>query len=166
MDRPPPPSSSDYADHVRGILERAAEVEAAQGAETAQGKSVGNPLVLGVLAIGLVAVIIYNIQFSTGPLVPLTAEEAERATGITLMVATQAIEAYRQEHGVLPGSLEELGFPEGSIAYTVSGSEYALGAATEESDTVRFSSEEGPMGILREMGLPTDPAEMLEGVNR
>lgn len=154
-------SGSDYADSVRDVLSHAARAEAAAG-ERREPRS--SPLLRGpglaVLAVVFGGVLAYNVRaFSSQP-EALPPEEAEVSAGITVMIATQAVEAYRREHGRLPASLEELGFPAEGLRYSVDGNSYVLTAGEGES-AVEYSPTEPPLGILEEMGVTvpgaTDP---------
>ena len=60
---------------------------------------------------------------------------------------------HQREHGRLPESLTDLGFPEGALAYRVNGDQYELGAAQETGDTITLSGEDDPMSILERLGL-------------
>ncbi len=150
----PESTGAEYAKSVQDVLEHAADADSAAGRRTPPRSPILNSgLGLGVVAVIFAGVMLYNYRLYTAQPAPLAPEEAEMASGISLMIATQAVEAYRDEHGRLPESLEELGFPEGYVAYQVDGKEYELGASQGTADTMRFSSEQGPLGILQEMGL-------------
>jgi len=150
----PESTGAEYAKSVQDVLAHAAEVDKAAGHRTSPRKaSAASGPVLGVVALIFAAVVYYNVRLFTAEPAPLTPQQAEMSSGISLMIATQAVEAYRTEHGRLPESLEELGFPAGSMAYRVSGDEYELGASQGVGDTLTSSSEDGPMQILEEMGI-------------
>ena len=148
-------TGAEYAKSVQDVLEHAADADSAAGRRTPPR----NPFLTSGLGLCLVTVVFagvmfYNIRLYRAQPEPLAPEEAEMASGLSLMIATQAVEAFRDEHGRLPASLAELGFPEGTVKYRVEGDEYELGAPQGSGgDTVRFSSEQGPLGILQEMGL-------------
>lgn len=168
MTRPDPTTGAEYADSVQEVLERAAEAEAARGQKsTPSNPALSSGPVLGGVALVFAAVVFYNVQALSGPAVPVTPEEAEVSSGISVMIATQAIEAYREEHGRLPESLEELGFPTGSLNYQVEGDTYRLIVSVDGHEPVEFSPEEEPLRILEEMGVtlgrpPGEPEELPE----
>ena len=154
MHGPDRSTGSEYADSVHGVLKRAAEADAAQGQQIEPKRAIlTRGPVLAVLGVVFAGVVFYNIQSFKPPPPAVTPEQAQLTSGISVMIATQAIEAYREEHGRLPESLAELGFPDGSLEYRVSGEDYELSVAMEGGAPVEFSSEEGPLGILKEMGL-------------
>jgi len=154
MHGPDKSTGSEYADSVLQVLERAAEADAAKGQQIEARRPVltSGPA-LAVLALTFAGVIFYNVQFFKAQPEAVTPEQAELTSGISVMIATQAIEAYREEHGRLPESLAAIGFPDGSLEYRVNGEDYHLAVAMEGGEPVEFSSEEGPLGILKEMGL-------------
>jgi len=147
-------TGSEYAASVRQVLERAAESEAAKGQQIGPRRSIlTSAPALTALAMTLAGVVFYNVQFFKPQPEAVTPEQAEITSGVSVMIATQAIEAYREEHGRLPESLATIGFPDGSLEYRVNGESYELAVAMEGGEPVEFSSEEGPLGILKEMGL-------------
>ena len=121
---------------------------------------------LGLLALALGAALFYNSKLNNGEPEPLSPEEAQVNSGVTVMIAIQAIETYRREHGRLPESMEELGFPEGTLEYRIRGEHYEVSAPAAGGEAVEFSSEKGPLGILEEMGVTVGgPPKLPDGID-
>lgn len=121
---------------------------------------------LGFLALAVGAALFYNSKFNNGEPEPLSPEEAQEHSGVSVMIAIQAIETYRREHGQLPESMEELGFPEGALEYRRRGEHYEVSAPVAGGEAVEYSSEEGPRGILQELGVPVGrPPNMPDGID-
>lgn len=157
MSLPPKPSGSDYADSVRDVLEHAARTdEATSRRQSPKSTTLARGPVVLVVAVVFAGVLYYNVRSFSRPPAPLPPEAAEVSAGITVMIATQAVEAYRDEHGRLPASLDELGFPTEGLEYRVDGDSYEL-TVSEGETTLQFSPEEGPTGILEEMGITVTP---------
>ena len=151
-------TGSEYADSVRDVLEHAAEADAERSGhrEPSKRSLLGSGPALVVLALTFTVVVLLNTRLLGGEAEPLPREQAQVASGLTVMMAVQAVEAHRHEHGALPASLEELGFPAGLLRYTREGEQYEVAAAVG-GEEVTFSSSEGPRGLLARMGV--DPGE-------
>ena len=152
-----PSSSSDYADAISGVLERAAEIEGAKGAaiEAKTPILARPPVVVGVTLV-FAAMMFFNLR-SSGREVPQLPPEAERASAqVSVMVATQALQAYRDEHGELPASLEDVGLSEELYDYDPGTDGHFELRTTIGGATVRYDSREGVESLLRSMGRPVD----------
>ncbi|MFQ5535975.1 MAG: hypothetical protein ACE5GJ_00865 [Gemmatimonadota bacterium] len=151
-------SGDDYAREIRAVLERASELEQAQGHSVTLRKPVlSRPPVVFALGVIFAVVVAWNVAVWRAPPAPLPPAVEEASTQVSLMVASQIVEAFRQEHGRLPATLEEAGLPPGTFSYRVEGDEYILETVDAAVDA-RFDSREGPVSILRSMGM-TPPAE-------
>jgi len=156
-DRGAPPSGSDYADAMRGVLERAAEVDGAHGiTASTKGPLLSRPPVVASVFIVFVGVMVFNLQSSRRKIPPIPPQAEAAAAQISVMIGTQVVEAYREEHGELPASLEDVGLEDEAYVYSRSSDgHFELGAAVG-STRVRYDSREGPVSLLRAMGLPIE----------
>ena len=68
---------------------------------------------------------------------------------VSAMVATQAVEAFREEHGRLPRSLEEAGLSDDLLEYELRGDGYTLRA----SGAAGPAAGQDPLASLRELGV-------------
>jgi hypothetical protein len=115
----PNSSGSEYADAVRGVLERAAEIEgaAAEHATPSEPFLHRTPIVLTVF-VTFVGVIGFNVWLTRRPQVPPVPPRVEEATAqVSAMIATQVVETFQEENEKLPDSLDELGLPEEQFDY-------------------------------------------------
>ncbi len=153
-----PHDSEAYARHIQEIMERVADLEAqVQGKRTAHR---GSPLTRApfVAAVALVfgAVATWDYLTLTREPEPLPPSEARSSLQVSVMVVTQAVEAYREEHGTLPASLDELGLPPGAagiLEYHRNGKDYEV-TGMMGAHRIRFRSEEGPLSLLQRLGPP------------
>ncbi|GMV03889.1 MAG: hypothetical protein AMXMBFR53_01710 [Gemmatimonadota bacterium] len=134
---------------MRQVMERAAEAEAAQGPPPPGPPLLTRrPVVLGV-ALAFLGVVAWNVaHWRTAP-DPLPPQQVEATLEVSVLAAAQAVEAYEAEHGMLPASLQELGFPEG-MALEREGEGWAV-VGEEGPFRARFDSREGTADFLRSM---------------
>jgi len=157
----PPGSTSDsqrYASHVREILDRVADLEAqVQDHRTApRGSPLTRAPIVAVIALIFGAVVAWDVFTLTRKPEPLPPSAAQSSLQVSVMVVTQAVEAYREAHGTLPASMDELGLPpgaEGVLQYRRRGENFDVTGAMGPT-RVRFRSEEGPLSLLKQLGPP------------
>lgn len=157
-DQPPPrPTGSEYAEHIRAVVERAATTAAAENTYApTQGSGLTRAPLVVALSVAFSAVVVWNVRVWSPAPDPLPAPVQERALGISLLVATQMVEQYREDRGVLPETLEEAGIPPAAFTYRRDGDEYEL-FASEGGVTVRYDSLDGPRSLLDRLGAPSPP---------
>lgn len=152
MQHPDPGRGSDYADNIREIMDRAARTDASVPAPPPASPVLTRGPVVAVVTAVFLLVVGYNLRTLQTPPPPLPVEEAEVSASLTVVVATQAVEAYRKEHGRLPASLAELGFPTEGLEYTVRGDAYEIRVVQGDAE-VHTESGRPADGILSEMGI-------------
>lgn len=160
MTEPPLPKTtgSEYADHILAITRRAAELDDADKRRREAPPppaATRAPVFLAVLALFAV-VVIWNVRAWSPEPEPLPRPIQETALEISLLMATQMVEQYRQETGRLPTSLEEAGVPEDAFTYRLQGDSYEL-FASEGGVTVRYDSVDGAEALLERLGAMTEP---------
>ncbi len=147
----PRTTGSEYAEHILAVVKRAAEVDAAQNTPKIERSSAATrvPVILAV-TVAFVGVVMWNFnQWAVEP-PPLPQPEQETSLEVSLLVATQMIEAHRDQTGALPASLTELGIPEAAFTYRVLDEQYEL-FATEGGVTVRYDSLDGAESLLERL---------------
>lgn len=150
-----PEPSSDYEHALRGVLERAAEAsEAHRKRQEHRDPLLTRPPVIALLALILTGVVVWNIQAFNPTPEPLPPAQTRATNEVSVMVAAQAVEAYRAEHGELPESLEDAGLPLSGFEYRVEGEEYTL-TAGEGTAEVRLTRAEA-LGQLQGLVSPGD----------
>ena len=153
MERPSNPApGSDYSDAVRQVMERAAQADAAQAPVRLRRPVLTRPPVVAALAAVTVAVGAWNVsQWRTEP-VPLPPQHVEAALDVSVLAATQAVEQYREEHGRLPTSLQELDFPPG-LRLEVSGEGYRI-VGEDGPFSAEIGNGEGVEAFVERLGQP------------
>lgn len=155
MNGPPGKGSngSEYAHHVRGILDRVAELEARvqeQERRPAGGSLLTRTPVVGLVTLIFGAVVMWNIQSVRAEVEPLPPGAREASLQVSAMVLTAAVESYRETNGGLPASLEELGFPPGvtpEFEFVRRGEEFDI-VVSMGGTRMRYRSEEGQASLL------------------
>lgn len=152
MDRTPRTSSgSDYSDALKAVMDHAAEAEAAQ--ERASGPPAPPLLtrgpVMAGLAVAFVGVVAWNVVVWSPPAEPLPPTEARASLNVGALAAQQAVEQYREEHGVLPSSLQELGFPE-ELRIEATRDGYRI-VGEGGGASVVLGGDESPEALLRQL---------------
>lgn len=145
-------TGSEYAEHVRAVVERAAESEARQAVvRPPSPPALTRGPVLAVLALAFAGVVVWNASAWSQEPEPIARPIQEQALGVSLLAARQMIEDYRERHGRLPLDLAEAGVPGGAFTYRVQGlGQYEL-FATEGGVAVRHDSEDGAEELLRRL---------------
>lgn len=110
------------------------------------------PVILGI-TVAFVAVTAWNLSLARKAPAPLAEATVTETLQTSLMLATQAVEAFRQEHGRLPASMEELGFPANGFDYRVIGDDYELRAHVE-GQTLTADTRHPDENPLAELGVP------------
>lgn len=150
----------EYAEHIRAVLERAAEVKAAEGhVIVARTPLLLRTPVVILLTVGFMSVVIWNLNRWDVVPQPRPRETEEASLQISLVVASQMIEAFREENGRYPASLAEVGLPEDAFSYRVGGDSYEI-FASNGGVTVRLDGDEDPVALLRQLRLPQAPEEL------
>lgn len=156
-DPAPPSSGSEYASTLRAVMERAAEVDSGEQPAPPRRTRLTSGPVVAALAVAFVSVIAWNVvRWRARPVAP-PPDEARASLDVSLLAATQAVEAYRAEHGTLPASLQELGFPEG-MRLEATDTGFVIVARVGDSD-VRFDGAEGIEGVLERLGVRVEDPE-------
>ncbi len=81
---------------------------------------------LVVLLCWLAGVLAWHAHRSASPEVVFTADEQEAGLRFSMLLAIEAVERYRAEHGALPRDLASLGVDDSWMSYEVVGEEYRL----------------------------------------
>ncbi len=149
-------SGSEYADTMRDVLEHAAEIDKAAGHVVVPKRPVLTrpPVIIGVVVV-FAGTMFFN--FGSGRRrADISPAAAEASAQVSVMIATQVVEQYREENGELPESLEDLGLEADQFEYRRDEEGYyELGNAVEGS-SVRYDSRMGPASLLRDLGVPLD----------
>ncbi len=147
-------NGSEYADAMRDVLERAAESDASQETSSAPREPLlqRTPVVLTVF-VTFVGVMVFNVWLARSPRRLASGQAAAEATAqISVMIASQVVEAYANEHGEPPASLGDVGLPEGQ--YGPDG-EYQLSVEVGNA-SVAYDSRTGPVGLLQQLVAPPE----------
>ena len=151
-DPPKKLGGSDYLDAVRGVMERAAEVEDAKGSvvEAKTPILARRPVVITVTVV-FIAAMFFNLR---GRRSLEAAPEAEAAAAhMSVMNAQQVVHTYQQEHGELPQTLAKVGLAPDQFEYRRGPDGHFELVTTLGTGSVRYDSREGPEDLLRSMGL-------------
>ncbi len=149
----PPPSGSEYADHLKAVMEHAARADAERPPSRRASVLTRGP-VIALLAIVFGAVVLWDVKALSRPVTP-PAEPAHIApSGMAVMAAVQGVETYRKQHGTLPASLSQAGIPDSAFDYSVSDGRYHI-AAGRGNDRAEYRSEDGIGALLKQLHLPS-----------
>jgi hypothetical protein len=154
--RPDPqqrPSGSEYADAIKGVLERAAVAD--QDFVTVPRKPLlTRPPVVAAVAVGFLAMLALNLfNFRRSP--PQPPIQVQEATAqVSLLLAVHMIQTFQEEHGQLPGSLDDIGLSADEFTYSITGGGHFLVVAGRGEATFLYDSREGPENILGDIPLP------------
>jgi len=159
---PRDPPEQEYVEHLKAILEQEALIRAAD----AQKSEPVTPFLTRVPVVAIVAlifgtVVTQNVRAWTPEPVHQPVAAQARANQLSVLVASQEVERFREEHGRLPASLEEVGLPVDAYEYVVAGEQYQLrpaGSRAGESPGSTYDSRTGPADVLRALAepIPTD----------
>jgi hypothetical protein len=151
-------SGSDYADAMRDVLDRVAESNASEEAASTPKEPLlhRTPVVLTVF-VTFVGVMVFNVWLARDPRRLASARSAEEATAqMSVMIASQVVDAYEQEHGEPPASLRDIGLPDGQYEYNVGpDGEYKLSVEVGNA-SVSYDSRTGPVGLLQQLVAPPE----------
>ncbi len=146
------PDELGFDEAVEAATHRVKEAQAARDVEEEpRSPFLTRPPVVIVVVLAFLAVVAWNlVLLRRGPPTPTPAQE-EVFLPISLLVASRAVEAFREEHGRLPGSLAEVNLPPDAFDYRVEGEEYVLRAVGAHM-TEEYHSSQGVEGLLLRMG--------------
>lgn len=155
------PPAEEYAQHLKAIMEQEALLRAADAApDEPANPFLARVPVVAIVSLLFVTVVAHNVQAWTPDPVPQPVAMQQRTAQVSLLVAGQRIEAFRDENGRLPTSLEEAGLPGAGLQYEVDGDSYRLVVPGEGGAPPRavFQSEDGPANLVRSLTerLPAD----------
>ncbi len=146
----------EYAAHVQGILNRVSELEAQideQKGNPRSGSLLTSTPVVGFVALIFGAVVMWNIQSFKSVGGPLPPGARESSLQVSAMVMTAAVESYKETHGRLPTSLNELGLPPSAleeIQYVARGGDFHI-VTSMGGTQVRYRSEKGAASLLEQV---------------
>jgi hypothetical protein len=114
-----------------------------------RGPSVAPPITLGIV---FLAVLGWNVVLLGEGANALSSVETQRAEGVLVFVATQAVEGFAAEHGRLPGTLAEAGIDAPGLTYSVRSDGYSIESVAEGAG-VRFEQGQKVDSFLLGLGI-------------
>ena len=155
----PTSSGSEYADAVRDVLERVAQVDAAEGRIVPVKQSVlTKPPVMITVAVLFLGMVVLNLRLAQrAP--EMEVAEAEGNALMSAYLAGSVIEQYRNALGTLPESLQEVGYSADQFEYIPGEDGHFMVLATVLGSSAVYDSR------LREERLVDDYLQGV-GVNR
>ncbi len=154
-------SREEYVEHLQAIMEQEALIRAANEAPDEPT----NPFLARVPVVAIVAllfstVVAHNVRAWTPEPAPQAVALQERTAGVSLLVAAQRIEEYREEHGDLPATLEDAGVSAGAFRYRVSGDRFELETVEGVGrSSAIYRSEAGPAELVEQLASPLRSGE-------
>ena len=127
---------ADYAAALTGVMDRAAEIDAAREVRAAPREPLlTRPPVVVALLLIFGGVVYYNILALRPAPLAADSEVLQNTATVSIHIAAQAVEAYRAENGILPTSLEAVGMDWETLDYR-----------TYPDGHFRIGPEEGAVG--------------------
>jgi hypothetical protein len=149
-------SREEYVEHLKAIMEQEALIRAANEApEEPPNPFLARVPVVAIVALLFSTVVAHNVRAWTPDPAPQAVALQERTAGVSLLVAAQRIEDYREEHGELPATLADAGLGEDAFRYDVFGDRFELETieGPGQSSAI-YRSEDGPAAIVEQLAEP------------
>lgn len=153
-----PPTGSEYAESLRDVMHHVAERQSAEAAraEAPRPSPLSRPPVVMGVALIFVVVVLWDLHaYRRSPPLPAPAA-AQAGAQMSVVVARQAVERFRAEHGRLPKSLGEAGVPEELAGYRPTPDGYEITSGEGQSRTV-YRSTEGPPPFIKKLIVDAGP---------
>lgn len=151
------PPAEEYAKHLKAIMEQEALLRAADAApDEPRSPFLARVPVVAIVSMLFVTVVAHNIRAWTPDPVPQPVAMQERTSQVSLLVASQRIESFQDQHGRLPASLEEAGLHAENLQYQVEGDSFRLiaPAPAPGAPPAVYESEAGAAAIVRQLAEP------------